>query len=77
MWQSDQESGKKQKVESDTGDADGLPDNIKEKVNSGTADDGDESGASEDGDFAEEADYDDYYGNGDEDYTYGNDYGDE
>nr|XP_010912795.1 transcription factor IIIB 60 kDa subunit isoform X2 [Elaeis guineensis] len=77
LYTSDQENGKKQKVESDTGDADGHPDNIKEKVNSGTADDGDEAGAFEDGDLAEEADYDDYYGNGDEDHAYGDDYGDD
>ncbi|XP_008791772.1 transcription factor IIIB 90 kDa subunit isoform X2 [Phoenix dactylifera] len=75
LYTTDQENGKKQKVESDTGEANGHPDNIKERVNSGTADDGDEAGTFEDGDFAEEADYNDYYGNGDEDYTYDADYG--
>ncbi|KAG1331298.1 transcription factor IIIB 60 kDa subunit [Cocos nucifera] len=77
LYTPDQENGKKQKVESDTADADGHPDNIKEKVNSGTADDGDEAGAFEEGKLAEEADYDDYYGIGDEDYAYGDDYGDD
>lgn len=75
LYTADQENGKKQRVESDTGDADGLPNNIKEKVNPGTAENDDEAGTLEDGNLADVADYDDYYGNGDEDYTYDEDYG--
>ncbi|CAL9099365.1 unnamed protein product, partial [Musa textilis] len=71
---SDQDSGKRQKIESDAAGACDLPNNIENHaVDPGATEDGDGSGAFEDGMYAEVS-YDDYDGNGDEDFGYYEDF---
>lgn len=72
--QSDQDSGKRQKIESDAAGACDLPNNIENHVVDPSAtEDGDGSGAFEDHIYAEVS-YDDYDGNGDEDFGYYEDF---
>ncbi|URE49665.1 Brf1-like TBP-binding domain [Musa troglodytarum] len=74
LYSSDQDSGKRQKIESDAAGACDLPNNIENHaVDPGATEDGDGSGAFEDGMYAEVS-YDDYDGNGDEDFGYYEDF---
>ncbi|THU53663.1 hypothetical protein C4D60_Mb10t16810 [Musa balbisiana] len=71
---SDQDSGKRQKIESDAAGACDLPNNIENHVvDPGATEDGDGSGAFEDHIYAEVG-YDDYDGIGDEDLGYYEDF---
>ncbi|CAL9094241.1 unnamed protein product [Musa acuminata var. zebrina] len=72
--QSEQDNGKKQKIESDAADPCNLHDNIENHVvDPGATDDGDRPEEFEDHNFAEVS-YDDYNGIGDEDYGYDEDF---
>ncbi|WOL01895.1 transcription factor IIIB [Canna indica] len=76
LYTSEQESGKKQKVELDTGDPNDLPTNTEKDIADDADDnmeDGDEPGTCEDNNFGEVS-YDDYMGNGDDDYGYHDDF---
>ncbi|CAL9178709.1 unnamed protein product, partial [Musa hybrid cultivar] len=70
LYSSDQDGGRRQKIESDAAGACDLPNNIENHVVDPSAtEDGDGSGAFEDHIYAEVS-YDDYDGNGDEDFGY-------
>ncbi|CAL9763261.1 unnamed protein product [Musa acuminata subsp. burmannicoides] len=72
--QSEQDNGKRQKIESDAADPCNLHDNIENHVvDPGATDDGDRPEEFEDHNFAEVS-YDDYNGIGDEDYGYDEDF---
>lgn len=72
--QSEQDNGKKQKIESDAADPYNLHDNIENHgVDPGATEDGDRPEEFEDHNFAEVS-YDDYNGIGDEDYGYDEDF---
>ncbi|XP_018683419.1 uncharacterized protein LOC103987923 isoform X3 [Musa acuminata AAA Group] len=74
LYTSEQDNGKKQKIESDAADPYNLHDNIENHgVDPGATEDGDRPEEFEDHNFAEVS-YDDYNGIGDEDYGYDEDF---
>ncbi|KAJ8478779.1 hypothetical protein OPV22_022506 [Ensete ventricosum] len=75
LYSSDQDSGKRQKIESDAAGASDLPNNIENHaVDPGATEDGDGSGAAFEEHIYAEVSYDDYYGNGDDDFGYNEDF---